>query len=418
MIANIWNTFGIRTSPFFQEALDSSSNSLRPIDLFVGREVETREVLTRVAGRDSSRIVITGRAGVGKTTFIQHVKAQLDESQGLAVTSEHCRVPHDLSATTLGVELLRGVIRSLRARLPPGRLKSLAGFDTAHRLVEETTQYSRQVSLSVLGSGAGVGRGTQISRPPYQPGQFFDALTELASSALREGVPGIIVHLNNLENLEGDPREAAQLFRDARDYFLVPGMHVFFGAVDSFYGDVLAPHAQVRSIFPPPFALDVLSFEEVETLIKKRIEHLAIEGMEPLLPVEPSLLKDMFELFKGDLRGMFGALEEACFQALGSLRLEPIDIQDAYSVLTPIYLRQLKTELSDTEIGYLIRLLELGQAEFRQADAIDLLGLSQGRTSTLFQAFERAQTIVPVRKTGRSQFYALSGRTALAFEGM
>ncbi|MFH2007606.1 MAG: AAA family ATPase [bacterium] len=417
MPSNIWNTFGIRTSPFFQEALDSSSNSLRPIDLFVGRAQEAEAALVRIVGRDSSRNLITGVAGVGKTTFIQHLKALLEKDHGFAVTTEHCRVPHDLSATTLGAELLRSVIRSLRAGLPPNRLESLAGFDTSRRLVEETERYARQVSLSVLGSGAGFGSGAQIDRPPFLPSQFHDALAELASSALREGIEGTVVHLNNLENLESNPMDAAQLFRDARDYFLVPGVHVLLGAVDSFPGAVLSTHAQVRSIFPPPMVLAALSFEEVSALLEKRIEYVAIDGMQPLLPVTLALVRDVFELFRGDLRGMFNALEEACFQALGTLRPEPLDVEDAHTALSPIYRRQLLLELSEAEVGHLVQLLRLGTEEFRQADTIDLLKISQGRVSGLFGTLERAQTIVPVRTEGRSQYYALSGRTLLAFEG-
>ncbi len=41
MPTNIWNTYGIRTCPFFQEELDLSKRSLGPIDLFVGRSCGT-----------------------------------------------------------------------------------------------------------------------------------------------------------------------------------------------------------------------------------------------------------------------------------------------------------------------------------------------------------------------------------------
>jgi hypothetical protein len=152
-------------------------------------------------------------------------------------------------------------------------------------------------------------------------------------------------------------------------------------------------------------------------LLVKRIEYLAIDGMQPVLPVTLALVRDVFELFRGDLRGMFNAVEEACFRALGSLRPEPLDVEDAHTVLSPIYHRQLLLELSEAEVGHLVQLLQFGTEEFRQADAIDLLEISQGRVSGLFDTLKRAQTIVPVRTEGRSQYYALSGRTLLAFEG-
>ena len=415
MATNIWNTFGIRTSPFFQEALDLSHASLRPIDLFVGRTGETETVLRRVLGSDSSRLVIEGAPGVGKTTFIQHLKATLGTDHGYAVASEHCRVPHDLDATSLGVELLRSVLRSLRAALPSGRLESIAGFPEARRLVEETERTAFQWNVSVLGSGGGLGGDRRAGRSAFLPGQFQDALAQLAASALDEGIDGVVVHLNNLENLEEEPSAAALLFRDARDYFLVPGIHIVLGATDGFSGGVLATHAQVRSIFPPPTCLAPLAFDDLRLLLRKRIEHLAIEGMESLLPVTPDLLRAMFDLFRGDLRGMFSALEESCLRTLGALRPEPLGVDEARLALAPLSRRQLLSELSRAEADHLAQLAQLQLSEFRQADVIEPLGLSQGRTSTLLSSLERAQAIVPTRREGRSQFFALGGRARLVF---
>ncbi len=263
MATNIWNTYGIRTSPFFQEALDLSKRSLRPIDLFVGRSGETDEILRRILGSDSSRIVVAGAAGVGKTTFIQHVKYVLAAEHAYAVSSEFCRVPHDLSATSLGVEVLRSVLRSLRTVLPEGRLEGLEGFELSRRIVEETERLSMQWSIPVLGGGGGLGGDRRIDRPVYGPSQFLDALTALIRSALSEGVTGVVVHLNNLENLDSDPEAAAFLLRDARDYFLVPGLHLLLGATEAFHISVLSAYSQVRSIFPTPSWLEPLAFEDV-----------------------------------------------------------------------------------------------------------------------------------------------------------
>jgi hypothetical protein len=415
MAINIWNTFGLRTSPFFQEALDLNTSGLRPIDLFVGRADETEAVLRRLLGSDTGRLVIEGPAGVGKTTFIQHLKATVEGEHGFAVASEHCRVPHDLDATTLGVELLRSVLRSLRVALPPGRVEAIAGFERARKLVEDTERLAVQWHVSVLGSGGGVGGDRRSARSPFQPGQFHDALAELAASALGEGVVGIVVHLNNLENLEAAPTEAALLFRDARDYFLVPGLQIVLGATDGFSSRVLGVHAQVRSIFPTPIRLEPLGFEDIRQVLARRLEHLAIEGMQPSLPVTESLLREVFGLFRGDLRGMFGALDEACLQALGTLGSDPLDVDEARGVLAPLYRAQLRLDLSAVEIDHLVRLGRLGLREFRQADVVGPLGISQGRTSELMRALERVQAIVPTRRDGRSQYFALGGRAVLAY---
>ncbi len=415
MTANIWNSFGIRTSPFFQEALDLSPTSTRPIDLFVGRAEETEQVLKRILGSDSSRMVISGPPGVGKTTFIQQVKARLHEEHGMAVSSQHCRVPHDLSATMLGVEMLRGILRSIRLSLPSGKPESVSGYGEVRRLVEETERVAFQWSVSVLGSGGGFGGSKPRERPAFLPSQFHDALAGLVEGALAEGITGIVVHLNNLENLEDDPSEAAMLFRDARDYFLVPGVHVLLGATDGFRGGILNTHAQVRSIFPPPVRLEPLSLDDLVLLLHKRLDALRLPDGEVVPPVQESLVREIYGLFRGDLRGMFGALDEACFRALGALGAEPLGIEEARVVLAPLYTEQLQGSLSDAEISHLATLVGSGLDEFRQADVIRHLGLTQGTVSKLFRSLERAQAIVPTRSEGRSQFFSLGGRVRLAF---
>jgi len=414
MSTNIWNPLGIRTSPFFQEALDISGSDLRPINLFVGRADEAEKVLQRTLGGDSTRMLVSGSPGVGKTTFIQHVKFRLANQHGFAVSSEFCRVPHQLSATALGADLLRAVIRSLRNVLPGDVLEALDGFERARALVEETERRAWQWSVSVLGTGGGMGAERKRHRPVFAPDQFQDTLAELCAGAMVRGVTGTVVHLNNLENLERDPQEAALLLRDARDYFLVPGLHLLLGATPEFHSRILSVHAQVRSVFPPPVILAPMNLEDVQELLQRRLDHLRIGQQKVTPPVTPELVEQLHALFRGDLRGMLGALEEACYQTLGALHPAPLNIEEALPVLAPLYRGQLESELSQAELAHLEGLATLGEMDFRQADVIDHLRLSQGRVSTLFSRLEQAQAILPVRSEGRSQYFAIAGRARLA----
>ncbi len=415
MPASIWNAFGIRVGPFFQEALDLFDQSLRPIELFVGREEETEAVLNRILGSDSSRLVIAGLPGVGKTTFIQHLKRRLLTEHGFAAASEHLRVSHSLSATQLGVELVRAVLRSYRTTLPEKTLEGLDGFEDAQILVERTVAHGWQASASVLGIGGGAGHDKQVEAPAFGPEQFHEVLARLVADAMHQGLQGTIVHLNNLENLERDPAEAALLFRDARDYFLVPGLHVILGATPEFHGSVLATFAQVRSVFSSPIRIEPLALETVEVLLQARYEHLRIAPeMEVVPPVTWEVVQLLHELFWGDLRGMLSALDEACYHCLGALRAEPLRPEQVLPVLAPIYREHLTENLGAAELAHLRTLAELGGGPFRQAEACAALGLSQGRVSKLFASLERASAIVCVRVEGRTKFYSLAGRARVA----
>jgi len=414
MATNIWNPLGIQSTPFFQEALDISDTGLRPISLFVGRSGEVDEVLKRIIGGQSSRIVVAGLPGAGKTTLIQYIKAQLAK-QEFAVSSEHCRVPHQLSATDLGVELLRSVVRSIRMVLPARRLKKLAGFEEARSLVEKTQSRVWQANAAVLGTGVGGGAGQKLHRPIFSPNQFQDALARLAAGSVAAGIPGIVVHLNSLENLEQDPSAAATLFRDARDYFLLPGLHVILGATLDFHGAVISKHAQVRSVFPPPLRLEALGFPEVRQVLERRYAYLRIEDMEVTRPVTWRLVEEFHRLFRGDLRGMLSALDETCYRVLGATSVAPLDREQVLPVLAGLYRNEFIADLTPTGLGHLERIASFAGEEFRQADVIDRLGVSQPRASAIFADLERAQAILHVRTDGPSRYYALTGRARIAF---
>lgn len=415
MVTNIWNPLGIRTSPFFQEALDISESSLRPINLFVGRKTESDDVIQRIIGADSNRIVISGLPGSGKTSFIQYIKFLLGDQLSYAVSSEFCRVPHQFSVTALGVELLRSVVRSLRNVLPDNKLEKLEGFESARSLIEETQRRAWQFNISVLGSGVGGGTNRQPRAPAFGPEQFQDALAGLSAAAMAEGIPGIVIHLNNLENLDRDTAEASVLFRDARDYFLVPGLHIILGATSDFYSSVVSTYAQVRSVFTPPIRLDPMDFNDVRELLNRRYDFLKIKDMDITPPVTWNLVEEFHQVFQGDLRGMLIALDDVCYRALALTRPAPLDIDQAIPVLAPMYHQQLADNLTATEFAYLQRLNELGDVEFRQSDVKEHLGISQGRVSTLFSSLDRSQSILKTRSEGRSQYYSLAGRARLAF---
>ncbi len=367
--------------------------------------------MKRILGSNSSRFIIAGQPGTGKTSFIQHMKYQLANQHGFAVCSNHCRVPHNFSATELGVEILRSVVLSLKNALPLGKLEKLKGFKEARLLVEETDHRTWQLSLSAFGFGAGVGSENKYQPAHFVPGQFYDALSNISAATSAEGIAGIVVHLNNLENLEQDPKEAAFLLRDVRDLFLISGLHFLLGATSEFYTSVVTAHAQVRSIFPEPVSIEPMSFAEVKLLLERRYEHLQIEGMDFIPPVTWDLVKELHRIFLGDLRGMLSALEEAC---LRTLVVDPLSLNQALPYLAKYYTQQLTQNLSEAELMHLNRLAGLDIDEFRQADVRKHLKVSVGQVSKVFNQLERAQAIIRTRTQGRSQYYALSGRARLA----
>lgn len=74
-----------------------------------------------------------------------------------------------------------------------------------------------------------------------------------ALACAKDEAPGIVVHLNNLENLASSQNveDASRAFRDLRDLFLAPDIHWLVVGTSEEALDILGAHPQVRSVFLP-----------------------------------------------------------------------------------------------------------------------------------------------------------------------
>src|SRR5690606_34643772 len=86
---------------------------------------------------------------------------------------------------------------------------------------------------------------------------------------------GVVLHLNNLENLtESDARHAAELLRSLRDLMLLhDGLHLILVGTTDAVQAIVQPHAQVRSIVDI-LAVGPLTVAEVRRLLAARAQHL------------------------------------------------------------------------------------------------------------------------------------------------
>src|SRR5690606_21373177 len=98
------------------------------------------------------------------------------------------------------------------------------------------------------------------------------------------GTRKVLLHVNNLEHLaRADAQAAADLMLALRDAFLLPHSHwVFVGASD-IEQRVFHVHNQVGSIIPIGLTLEPLGGPDVRELLRKRYEHLVVDGR-PLVP--------------------------------------------------------------------------------------------------------------------------------------
>lgn len=428
-IPNLWHLLNLESSPFFQDRLAPGSASAHPIDLFVGRSREAELLIRAIGSSEGSRQAIPGAVGRGKTTLAQYVKSDLATARYVAAEE-----PVSVGSADTASELLIRILASLYQTVLANGDATTAEREpmkVARQLLRAFQTHGGSVSLGLSGV-ASIGGGFSSS---FVTGPA--ALAVLAPELLRQialvarehlGAAGVVIHLNNLENLsEANAERAARSMRDLRDTaLLVPGVHYLLVGTDDAVRTVVQSQPQLRSVFHvlPPLA--PLSDDEVLELLRRRYAHLR---RDPHRPVHPPATEDVvlevYRLFRGDLRGTFGALEQAAVRLIGVAGESPSDpmhTDEVRSVLRGVYTDELEAIVAGTDVEFLQMLAQaFAEQPFTQAE---VEGQNRIPLTTISDAFGRLVPqgfIVALGKRtrpgpGRRPIeYALSGAVRLAF---
>lgn len=417
-LVDLWSLFGLRESPFFQDTL--SPASAYPTDLFVGRVTETRTILTTVGSSPSTRQVLHGPPGIGKTTLAQHVKAVLAR-EGYIVRWRPVGVVAGQTSAALMVDILASAHESVLTARPLSADKE--PMQAARGLVRAFRQTDVSGGLSVMGSGAQGARHTSYVRP-VDAGMMQEAwrlLLDIAALACGEHeARGLVVHLNNLENLtSADSIEAASLaFRDLRDLFLSSDLHwLVVGTSEEALG-ILGAFPQVRSIFLPSHpALAPLSSEEFVALLQERYRHLRAKGHDFIPPVEDETAVAVYEVFHGDLRGALRTLEQGCLSLSGLTEGEPIRplrYEELTATLRPVYAAEMLADLSDTMVARMREIAEIRGEGVTQAHLEEAWEVTRQRVSQVVGELERRGYLRRIGTSSRPRLYALTGTGLIA----
>lgn len=411
-VQNMWEPFGLRSSPFFQEELKPTAGDEHPISLFVGREAEVRRVVRRVRSDRTSRTIVEGEPGIGKTSFVNRVKA---EAAGMGVaTHEH---PVRVTSESTRASFVGDVLRALgRIRLASGK-RSRAGDAFWDRAV-------RRLEGGDIGGGGvtAAGFGASVSRSYAAPAVAGDALYEELGEALtllrKELSGGVLIHVNNLESVtESAARAAALLLLDLRDYLLIPGAHWIFVGAAGVEDTIFRFYDQVGGIFPAAEVLDPLPAPMVEELLELRYRHLATGG--PLVrPVAPADAARLYSLYGGDLRNFLRLLGDAADRGLGIGEIRPMGGDEIVRLAAADYARRLVRRLGEGDFEHLAAIFDASRSsggEFRVTDAAAALPISQAAVSQLVGRLLEQRVIRRTRTAGRSVFYRPTGEALVAF---
>ncbi|HEX2207002.1 MAG TPA: helix-turn-helix domain-containing protein [Longimicrobium sp.] len=402
----LWSAFGLASDPFLQAELRADPSALYPVSLHVGRDAELRLLLRQLGGSPSTRVLVEGEAGLGKTSLANKLKAEL--APHMLSHPEPVRITGDTGALGFTADVLRVILRiRTLLDLPAGDF-----WTTAARLVE---------GEDTVGAGFNPGpvgiqyQGGRIAAEAPS-GSLHPVLEEALARTERDAGKPILVHVNNLENLaEPDALRAARLLRDVRDTLLLPGAHWLFVGAAGVEETVFRRYDQVGGIFPAAVVLDPLSAEEVAELLRRRYAHLSL-GTTVVPPVEPEVAARLYSLYLGDLRNFLRLLGDACAAALGIDGVHPLSAERIIHAAAPRYLNAIRRRIGDPDTTHLLVIArERGGGEFFVAQAADATGLSQSAASRLLARLREAGLVVQTRQEGKKVFYRPTGHAAVAF---
>ena len=423
-LPNLWGLYNLRSSPFFQATLRADSQTT-PLHLFVGRQRERQLLLTTIGSSTSSRQAVAGRPGIGKTTLVQTVKADA-QTEGYWSSDEI--IP--ISARGAGAEgtsehllgqLLSGVYDAVLANCP-----TAAGpeVEAGQQLVRSIRLRGGGFTVSAFGFGAGGSQSESVATPP---GALLlegpRVLRDLLRYAIDQGARGIMLHLNNLENLsEADASRAADLLRGIRDQALLhDGLHLIVVGTTDAVRTVVQTHTQVRSVFSNPLVLEPLGLADVEQLLANRYEALQLDQSRPWhSPVETAVVVRLYELFRGDLRGMLKALEDGITALLGltsaGAEVAPVGLEDLLLTLLQRNQAELQEQLGDTAWERLLAWAQVDAAAVQtQAQLVELWQVKQPSVSQTLQQLIEAGAVEALPRRGREAIqYLMTGTARLA----
>lgn len=418
-LPNLWGLYNLRSSPFFQATLRADSEAT-PLRLFVGRQRERQLLLTTIGSSASSRQAVAGRPGIGKTTLVQTVKADA-QAEGYWSSDEIIPMSAEGASEHLLGQLLSGVYDAVLANCPTAAGPAV---EAAQQLVRSIRLRGGGLTLSVFGVGLGGSQSESVATPPGA--LLLDGprvLRDLLRYALGRGARGIVLHLNNLENLsEADASRAADLLRGIRDQALLhDGLHLIVVGTSDAVRTVVQSHTQIRSVFSDPLVLEPLELAAVMQLLAHRYEALQLDPARPWRPpVAEPVVQKLYELFRGDLRGLLKALEDGITALLGltsaGADVAPVGLDDLLLTLRQRNQAELQDQLGESAWERLVAWAQVDPASMQtQAQLVALWAVKQPSVSQTLQQLIEAGAVEALPRRGREAIrYLMTGTARLA----
>jgi energy-coupling factor transporter ATP-binding protein EcfA2 len=438
-MSSLWRQYGLRRNPFFQEPLAEDGDGPELEAFFTGRSADRADCLTRLTHDEQTRLVLLGAPGVGKTTLLNRLLADVRQPDGMRIAwivaaLPPLNLPKAATIQDFCIEVLRQVVdmrRQMQAAQTVGpsgtksRVTKAAGATRQAFLpgkdLWESIERTVEGALTLSPQAFGVGVTATFTAPHAGVASWVpltkQAMTQLAHEYGRD----LVFAVNNAENLRSDiAARATSVLAEARDLFLTPHTHWVFVGTPDFFDAVIKPVRQLPGVMGYPVLLPPLDAAGVEELIERRYEELRVPQMPFVPPIRPEDAGALAHAFVGDLRELLRALEMTVVR-LTPVRARTVSLGDAMRVIGQEQADLFRDVMTGAAWEHLTRVV-LAVADdgtviqrFREIDAVRLLApMKQPTVNAHKRIWLDKGFIRPDGRTGAAEWFTLTGEALLA----
>lgn len=405
----LWKRFGFVSNPFDTTPL-SFCNRFLPIgEALVGRGMDSKETRTLTSILQSpggARVMVEGKIGVGKTTFVNYHRYLWENhaqdllfttKREISVTSEW-RLPHFLMNT------LAAILAKLIQEKGEKEIKKNPLFSELLALnrVSLSSNYSFQAFWRSFGGG--FGKGKEVNVPPIPEMQLLEYLEKTVEEIRNLGYAGLFLHFDNLELLsQEDFRETSRFFEEIRDSLQIADVYFIFVARQGFFREIISPLERVRSIFyGRAITVPPLSKSQALEAIHLRYSLLSLRKSQFIPPVESTFIEYLYDLYQGKLRYIMDAINLLSpLLSRGSPKTLPFE--GAKKTLAHLVQEEIQGNLTPRE--WQIFHFCVQQEEFTNRDVQREFSLPSSNSSRFLQRLLSLRFIYLDRKEGKHIYY-------------
>ncbi|MFH0869856.1 MAG: helix-turn-helix domain-containing protein [archaeon] len=301
----VWSKYGLKESPYTTSPMRLLGTL--PFDVFCGRGEEIEKLLKIILSSNSTRTLIVGDFGIGKTTYANYVRWLLcmkkDNSKYLT-TSIEIKVQPDWDAVKFLFATLSAVYTSSIVFDWNGKGIKLKAISELKEYIVISKEKNIQANLLGVGGGYGVTKTNPVELSP----ELLEGLLTNICKEMKEHNKELILQYNNLENMN-ITTDLARLFKTIREYVQIEGLHTLFLG-PPFVIAALETHGEVHSVFSQPIVLEPLTEENVLEILERRCASLKLENGKYIPPYDKETVKEIYKHLN-NIRFTFKVLEDA-----------------------------------------------------------------------------------------------------------